>query len=212
MRSSLVVLLLAGLPAVALAQAPRTLTVRSDTGSANAVQHAPMPPGWHVTTGPGAILFDPALVTRGRFAVGLDAHLFPGTSQEGFGVFLGGSNLDANPGYLAFLIRRDGSASIEIVEGTQRTALVPWMRAPSVKPHPGGDDTAFNTMLVRADVDSVRFEVNGQRVAAIARAGYTVDGAFGIRAGRDLNLHVTNLDITTRLAPAPAPKRAAPGS
>lgn len=166
-----------------------------------------MPPGWHITTRDGALLYDPGLVTRGRFAVGLEAHLFPGTSQEGFGVFIGGEGIESSPRYLAFLIRRDGSASVERVEGTTRTTLVPWARAASVKPHPGNDDTAFNTILVRADADSIRFEANGQRITAIARAGLQVDGGFGIRAGRDLNLHITNLDLTTRIAPAPAPKR-----
>lgn len=205
---SLAFLLVSLAPALSGAQAPRTLTVRPDAGSADSVEHAPMPPGWHITTRPGSILYDPALSARGRFAVGLEVHLFPGTSQEGFGVFLGGENVSTNPSYVAFLIRRDGSAAIERVEGTKRTALVPWARAASVKPHPGGDDTAFNTILVRADVDSIRFDTNGQRVAAIARAGTTIDGAFGIRAGGDLNLHVTNLDVTTRIAPAPAPKRA----
>ena len=207
--SSFVALLVVGLtPAFVLAQAPKTLTVRPDAGSAESVEHAPMPPGWHITTKPGSIFHDAALAARGRFAVGLEVHLFPGTSQDGFGLFLGGENLATNPSYVAFLIRRDGSAAIERVEGAARTALVPWTRAASVKPHPGGDDTAFNTILVRADVDSIRFDANGQRVAAIARAGLTIDGAFGIRAGSDLNLHVTNLDVTTRIAPAAAPRRA----
>lgn len=196
------------LPALAIGQAaPRALTVRADGGSASAVEHVPMPPGWHITTKDGALLHDPALTTSGRFAVALDAHLFPGTSQEGFGVFIGGANLEQGSRYVAFLIRRDGSASIERVDGGDRTTLVSWAKATPVKPHPGTDDTAFNSIVVRVEPDSIRFDANGQRIVAIARAGLSVDGAFGIRAGKDLNLHITNLDLTTRYAPAPAPRR-----
>jgi hypothetical protein len=33
-----------------------------------------------------------------------------------------------------------------------------------------------------------------------------VEGAFGFRVGREVNLHITTLDITERLAPVPAKK------
>lgn len=67
--------------------------------------------------------------------------------------------------------------------------------------------TALNTLTVRAEADSVYFEGNGQRLTAWPRAELPVDGVFGLRAGRGVNLHVTNLDVTTRLAPPRAPRR-----
>ncbi|HET7218166.1 MAG TPA: hypothetical protein VFJ02_08955, partial [Vicinamibacterales bacterium] len=54
-----------------------------------------MPPGWHVTTGPGVLLY-PATHgdVSGNFAVEADVFLFPGDSTEEYGVFVGGANID----------------------------------------------------------------------------------------------------------------------
>jgi hypothetical protein len=49
----------------------------------------------------------------------------------------------------------------------------------------------------------VRFVVNGERVAAWPRASLAVDGAYGFRIGGGVNLHITNLDVTRRVAPFP---------
>jgi hypothetical protein len=181
-----------------------TLRIRADGASTpDSVQHTQMPPGWHVTTGPGAILFNPVNSASGRFAVTVEVHLFPGTSQEGYGVFIGGSGLDGpQASYLAFVARRDGSAGIERVTGSARTWIMPWTPNGAVKPHTGGDGTAFNTLRMSVEPDSVRFEANGTRVAALARGDLPVDGTFGLRAGSGVNLHVTNLDLTQRYAPA----------
>ena len=53
-----------------------------------------MAPGWHITTRPGAILFEPNYSSRGRFVVESESFLFPGTSNAGFGVFVGGRDLE----------------------------------------------------------------------------------------------------------------------
>lgn len=45
-----------------------------------------MPPGWHITTGPGAVLYDPARVADGPFTLEAELFLFPGGNQDGFGV------------------------------------------------------------------------------------------------------------------------------
>ena len=50
----------------------------------------------------------------------------------------------------------------------------------------------------------MRFFVNNTRVGAWPRAALRVDGAFGFRIGQGANLHITNLDLTQRLAPFPA--------
>jgi len=50
-----------------------------------------MPPGWHVTTGPGAVLFPSELPeVDGNYSLETQIFLFPGTSQEEYGVFIGG--------------------------------------------------------------------------------------------------------------------------
>lgn len=202
------VLLLLLLPGLALAQSdrPSAWRVKTDAeGGASSVSHAPMPPGWHITTGSPSILYDPGLQARGRFAVEAEIHLFPGQGNDGYGIFLGGSDLDT-PGeaWVAFLLTRDGSASIVRRRAGATTAVHAPSLAAAVKPHPGGDGTVLNQMRVLVQGDSVVFSANGQRVVALARGDLTLDGVFGFRVGRDVNLHVSNLDLVTRLAPFPA--------
>jgi hypothetical protein len=159
-----------------------------------------MAPGWHVTTRPGVILFEPTYTARGRFAVESESFLFAGTSSAGFGVFVGGTGLDATAKYVAFLIRRDGSAAIELVEAGRSTPLHPWTKASAVVPGAADGDPKKNVLRVEAEAAAVSFLVNGEKVAEVPREGARFDGVVGLRVGENLNLHVTNLDITHRLA------------
>ena len=196
--------IVASVPSVTLAQGVQGWSRVTDAGPADSVLHDRMPPGWHITTGPAAILFDPANQARGRFAVEAEIHLFPGESNEGFGVFLGGSDLDgANGSWTAFLIRKDGSALVEQRLNNSTTTLIPATKSSAIKPHTGGEGTALNQIRVLVQGDSAVFSANGQRVAAIATRELQLEGAFGFRVGKGVNLHVTNLDLVTRLAPFP---------
>jgi hypothetical protein len=179
-----------------------------DAGAKDTVSHVPMPPGWHMTTGPGALFFDPAYHAAGRFTVEADIFLFPGKSQAGYGVFVGGQSLDGtSPSYLAFVIRRDGQAALEHVTNGKTTALIPWSVSASVKPHAGGDEPVLNAIALTVDRDSIIFEANGKRVGSVGRGALDLDGTFGFRAGPDVNLHASRLDLKTRLAPVPPPKK-----
>jgi hypothetical protein len=180
-----------------------------DGAPRDSIYHVRMPPGWHVTTpaAAGALLYDPAHRAEGRFTLESEIFLFGGTSPAGFGLFVGGRDLDgAAPRYVAMLIRRDGEMALERVEGTTRTLIVPWTRSPAVQAHPGGDDTSRNLIRLSVERDSVVLESNATRVAAIARGDLPLDGTFGFRVGPDVNLHVSTLNHTARLAPVPARK------
>jgi hypothetical protein len=164
-----------------------------------------MAPGWHITTRPGAIVFEPNHSTRGRFVVESESFLFPGTSNAGFGVFVGGADLEGpSARYVAFLIRRDGSAAIEAVEAGKTTALSAWTRT-SAAVAGKADGDVRNALRVEGEAAAVTFFVNGVKVAEVAREGSRFEGIVGLRVGADLNLHVTNLDLTHRLA---LPRRA----
>jgi len=67
-----------------------------------------MPPGWHITMGPGGVLYDPAHTATGRYVLEAETFLFPEKTDQGFGLFVGGRNLDGKPEYVAFVIRHDG--------------------------------------------------------------------------------------------------------
>lgn len=158
-----------------------------------------MAPGWHITTRPGVILFEPAYSARGRFVVESESFLFPGESTAGFGLFVGGRDLEWKPSYVAFVIRRDGSAAIESVDAGRVTPLHPWTKAPAVAAGAVAGDVK-NVLRVEAEATAVTFLVNGQKVAEVPRDGTRFDGMVGLRVGENLNLHVTNLDLTHRLA------------
>jgi hypothetical protein len=164
-----------------------------------------MPPGWHITTGPGAILYPSAHgEAEGNFSVETEIHLFPGTSAEEFGVFLGGRDTDGTaPQYTAFVIRRDGSAAVFERRDGKARAVVDWQRHVAILPHAGGTDTVKNVIRVDVDASSASLTVNGTRVLAMPRQQIVPEGRVGFRIGKDLNLHITTLNVTRKLAPTP---------
>jgi hypothetical protein len=166
-----------------------------------------MAPGWHITTRPGVTLFEPTVMVRGRFVIESESFLFPGTSTAGFGVFAGGMDLESRtPSYTAFLIRRDGSAAVERREAGKSTLVLPWTRHEAILPHPGGNADVRNVIRVEADAAAIAVVVNGTKVFEVPRSSAPVDGIVGLRIGPDTDLHVTNLDVTRRLAlPRPNP-------
>lgn len=165
---------------------------------------AHMAPGWHITMGPGAALFDPRERAEGRFVVQGELILFPDASEHEYGLFVGGRDLDgATKQWFAFVVRADGSAAVMHRAGAETRMVMPWTKHAAVKPKPEGK-TVTNVLSVRAEPDSVRFLVNSERITAFARADLNVDGSFGFRIGKGVNLHITNLDVTRRLAPFPA--------
>ena len=79
--------------------------------------------------------------------------------------------------------------------------VMPWTKSAGVKARPAGGDVT-NILQLRAEADSIRFFVNGERITAFSRSDLDVNGPFGFRVGKGANLHITNLDLTHRLAPA----------
>lgn len=163
-----------------------------------------MAPGWHMTTGPGTLFFNPALRAAGRFRLETEFFLFPNPSDQPVGLMVGGTGLEgplANVQWFGLLVRRDGTAGVVHNHGTEHHPMVPYAKADSLPPHPGADSQRI-LLVVDAEADSVRFFVNRGRVAAVPRASVNLDGPFGFRVGQALNLHVVRLDYTQKLAPA----------
>lgn len=160
-----------------------------------------MPPGWHVTTGPATLLYHPEYQTKGNFALEAEIFLFPGESQEEYGVFLGGKGLapSETPSYVSFVARRDGKGAIIRRGGT---AIVDWRANEAILPN-ATKDAVKNVLRVDVNANDVVFMANGKEVAKIARAGLNLDGYFGFRFGKDMNVHASRLDLTHKLAPVP---------
>ncbi len=160
-----------------------------------------MPPGWHITTGPGAILYHPEKRATGDFRVESETFLFdPGNRNEGFGLFIGGRDL-AGEGqvYTYFLIRRDGSVLVKRRDGAGTSTLHGWAKHDAVVTWEGrgeGEGTAKNVLAIEAGPEALVFLVNGQEVFRTARADQHVEGVVGLRVNHALDLHVSSLEVT----------------
>ena len=70
---------------------PLTVTTLTPDAAHGTVSFVDMPPGWHITTGPSVILYDPARTATGAYRVRSESFLFdPGTRREGYGLLIGG--------------------------------------------------------------------------------------------------------------------------
>jgi hypothetical protein len=197
------ILLLAALTAAAVPataqnpdlQRPTDWNIRFDKPAPDsAIYFVDMPPGWHITTGPAAILYNPDNAAQGAYTLRSEVYLFPGEYREGYGVFFGGQDLaGAGPGYTYFLLRKDGQFLVKERRGEATTTLIPWTANDAIIPHDGGEGTAKNVLEVRVGATDVGFFVNGQEVGRLERSGLQTDGVFGLRINHRLNVHVTTL-------------------
>lgn len=180
---------------------PPGWTVRADPGGDGAkVIAEDMKPGFHVTTGPAAILFDSTMRSRGGdWRLEATIHLFdPGARAEGFGVFFGGSALHtATPRYGYALLRRDGKAMLKVRDGATTRTVRDWTGNPAIpvfKAGPPGTSVRYD-LVVEAKGDRVTLRVGPNEVLDAARSEFPVDGTVGVRINHALNVHVERVTL-----------------
>lgn len=188
------------LPLAAQGKMPDGWKVRADRDGADLAKldFATMAPGWHVTTGPSVTLWNPATVGKGNFRVSSKIWLFKplGAHPEGYGVLVGGTDLDAaSQRYTYFLVRNDGQYLVKERNGTATKDIVPWTKSSAIKLHDGTVENIDNTLEVIVGDKTVDFAINGTTVASKPRAGLAVDGIVGLRVNHNLNLHVASLEV-----------------
>ncbi|HSM35713.1 MAG TPA: hypothetical protein VK837_04875 [Longimicrobiales bacterium] len=156
-----------------------------------------MEPGWHVTTGPATILWSPEYEASGAYRAEAKIHLMqPSAHPEGFGIIVGGSDLDA-PGqdYLYFLIRQDGRYIVKHRAGDETHTIVPWTESAAVMP--GSEEgSVANVLAVEVTAEEMAFLINGQEVQRVPRPEYArLDGVVGLRINHRLDVHVESLSV-----------------
>ncbi len=192
--------------AQATAKPPAGWTIRPDAGGDHgAVKAAEMKPGFHVTTGPAAILFDSTMRARGDWRLESTIHLFdPGARAEGFGVFFGGRDLNGgSPQYAYALVRRDGKALLKVREGATTRTVRDWSASAAIpvwKPGVPGTSIKYQ-LVVEAKGDRVALWIGGTQVLDAPRSELPTDGIVGLRVNHSLNLHIE------KVAVAPLPTR-----
>ena len=169
----------------------------------SAVYLVEMPPGWHVTTGPACILYNPENTASGQYRVEAEINQFDpqGRHREAYGVFIGGKELQTGAQqYVYFLIRNEGSYLVKRRMGSGTQVLIPWTSHGAIQQHPGGDETASSTNVLTVEVgaDSITFLINGEQATEVPRGNLETDGIVGLRVNHALNLHVSRLDVTPK--------------
>lgn len=158
-----------------------------------------MAPGWHVTTGPAAIIYREADRAEGPFHAVSTIHVFPASGHaEAFGLFLGGQNLQApNQAYTYFLVRGDGKFMIKRRNGATVSTVVDWTASDAIVKMKS-DSSVANELSFEVGRDSVTFMVNGKKVHTAPASQLDTRGVVGLRANHNLNLHIQNLGVHPR--------------
>ncbi len=159
------------------------------------VYYVTMSPGWHITTGPAAILFHPGSRAEGTYSAEAESFLFPQSSATSpVGLFIGGTGFDAaDPSYVAFLVRGDGQFAVQHRDRGSVRLLVPWTPHEAVARWRAGG-TARNVLTAQVRGGEATFAVNGAHVHGPLRLP-SAAGQVGLRIGDSVNVHVTRLSI-----------------
>ncbi|NNE71610.1 MAG: hypothetical protein HKN29_14770 [Rhodothermales bacterium] len=158
-----------------------------------------MTPGWHLTTRPAGIFYHPASVGQGDFTASATIHLFdPGERNEGYGIILGGSDLQGDgQEYLYFLLRRSGEFLVKLRSGSETDELIGWTEHPAVVAWTEeAESTITNSLSVTVGGEIISFMVNDEEVATLEKADLPTDGVVGLRMNHGINVHVSDLAVT----------------
>lgn len=179
---------------------PAGWSARTDNGGPlTNLKYEVMAPGWHLTTGPAAILYREADRADGAVHAVAKLHVFPSSGHhEGFGLILGGQNLAAdNVSYTYFLIRGDGKYLIKRRSGATVSTVVDWTDSDAIV-KARADSSVANELSFAVGADSVTFMVNGKTVSTLPASQVDTKGIIGLRANHNLNLHVESLGVHPR--------------
>ena len=171
---------------------------RLDSGRAdvNDLHFRSMGSGFHVTTGPTAIFWNPSNTGSGTYTLSASfTQTQPSSHPNSFGLFFGGQDLDGDgQRYTYFLIREDGQFLIKKRMGADPEDLNSgWAAHNAVNALEDG--RMSNTISVEVGSSNVRFLSNGTEVASLPKAGLDVDGVAGVRFSHQLDVHVSNFMV-----------------
>jgi hypothetical protein len=151
---------------------------------------------YHVTSGPPGIYYKPGMTASGAYTVkGTFTQLAKGEHREGYGPFIGGTDLEgAGQRYTYFLLRQDGKYLVKQRDGVNTKGMVDWAEHKAIKSF-GDDGKMTNELAIVVGADVVRFLINGTEVASQPRGDVSTSGIVGLRVNHNLDINVDNFSI-----------------
>jgi hypothetical protein len=160
-----------------------------------------MGPGYHVTSGPAAIYWNPKTVTSGPFVASTTiTQTKKPTHPEAYGIFFMGKDLDTpSQNYAYFLVRGDGKYLVNHRAGAEIHKIIPWTESAAVNKEDASGKSTNKLTVDASKADSVRLLVNDKQIAAISMShlGKT-DGLVGLRVNHNLDVHIGGLTVTPK--------------
>lgn len=174
------------------AHAQHGLQVRVDRSTSAAdpddvpdVTVAEMGAGFQVSTGPAAVVWDPANTASGTYNLkGTFTLQEPSGHTNYYGLVFGGGALEsAQQNYLYFLVAQNGTFIVKHRAGDDAVHDLVGRTPHDAVAVPGEDGTSVNELEVRVGESEIDFLVNGTVVHTQARTGMAsrTDGIWGVR-------------------------------
>ena len=204
-RRLLTIALLAFLAVPLAAQAPDGWMVRIDR-STNAqdpddtpnLKFATMGKGFHVTSGPAGVFWNPANTATGDYTASATFVLTkPSGHTNYYGLVIGGADLGAaTQNYIYFLVAQDGTYLVKHRSGDQVHDVKAATPHDAVR-KPGADGRSTNALEVRVAGNTISYVVNGTVVHTTPKSGMTAktDGLVGIRVNHLLDVHIEGFGV-----------------
>lgn len=169
------------------------------------VKFVQMGTGYHLTTGPHAILWNSRNTATGDYTVTARLTKTPSstsTHEESYGIFMGGSDLNGSKqNYLYCVVFGTGNVMVRHRDGGDTHTLLGKTANPAVAKMTERGAVDEIAMWVRSG--RVGCSVNGAEVFAADAADMigpgklvSTDGVFGIRASHNLDIHIEGLAVT----------------
>lgn len=195
------------LSAPALAQKPEGWQMRLDRSTNAAdpddvpdVKFSVMGTGFHVTTGPAAVLWNSKNTATGTYTLkGTFTLMKPSGHVNYYGLVFGGGDLEGpRQNYLYFLVAQNGTFIVKHRAGDATTHDVQARTPHAAITQPDASGKSVNALEVRVGADKIDYVVNGTTVHTTPKTGMTsrTNGLWGVRVNHLLDVHVEGLAVT----------------
>lgn len=195
------------LSAPALAQKPEGWQMRLDRSTNAAdpddvpdVKFSVMGTGFHVTTGPAAVLWNSKNTATGTYTIkGTFTLMKPSGHVNYYGLVFGGGDLEGpRQNYLYFLVAQNGTFIVKHRAGDATTHDVQARTPHAAIAQPDASGKSVNALEVRVGADKIDYVVNGTTVHTTPKTGMTsrTNGLWGVRVNHLLDVHVEGLAVT----------------